>query len=154
MKKVLFRWRFLIFAFFLASAGTSSGQTMAVFSADSPLQSSKRALEELDRGNAADVWDFASSVMQSAVSREDFVKTVRADRLEVGSVSSRIWLSISQAEYPADNVQGQPPGSYMNVSYISMTSTGIKVRELASLRLEADKTWRISGYVLQKPSKE
>ena len=139
---------------FLAGSLNASAETSNFISADAALLESEHALEMIDKGRSADVWDASSSVMKGSVTREDFASSTDTDRLQSGPIKTRTWLSVSQVQYTPENPQGQPPGSYMNIAYLSLNSLDKKFRELISLRLEADRTWRVSGYVLQQPSKK
>lgn len=149
---ILRHWRWVAGVFLIANSLNAFAGAVDFISADAPLLESEKALEKIDQREAADVWDASSPVMKNTVSRDTFAMSVDADRLRSGPIKTRAWLSVSQVQYASGNHQGQPPGSYMNIAYLSLNSQDKNFRELISLRLEADRTWRVSGYVLQQPS--
>lgn len=102
-------------------------------------------IQLVDAGKVSEVWDGASSVAKGAVTRDDFVRQISADRKQLGAPGERQQMAVTRAAYAAG---GQvPAGNYLNVVYATKFANAAEpVRELVSFRLDEDNTWRVSGY--------
>src|SRR5690606_30176280 len=96
----------------------------------------------------AEVWEGASAVAKSVVSKGSFINQVASDRQKLGAPSERKQVGVTRAAYAAG---GQvPAGNYINVVYATKFANAPQpVRELVSFHLDNDKTWRVSGYSLR-----
>ena len=107
-----------------------------------------QVIELVDQNRIAEVWEGASVVAKSVVSKDNFVHQVASDRQKLGAPSERKQVGVTRAAYAAG---GQvPAGNYINVVYATrFANTPKPVRELVSFHLDNDKTWRVSGYSLR-----
>ena len=107
-----------------------------------------QVIQLVDQNRTAEVWEGASVVAKSVVSKDNFVRQVSSDRQKLGAPSERKQVGVTRAAYAAG---GQvPAGNYINVVYATrFASTPKPVRELVSFHLDNDKTWRVSGYSLR-----
>ena len=62
------------------------------------------------------------------------------------SSSCRVWIDVSRREF--SGTPALPAGVYVNVGYQTTFANGKTARELVSFRLDEDKSWRVTGYVL------
>ena len=163
--------RFILFAASLASTGValarqpaSPAPAPATVLQQQQLTSEQRAqiarqnaemskaaglvIQLVDQNKGGEVWDGASSVAKSVVTKNNFVQQVSADRQKLGVPVTRAQVAVTRAVYAAgDQV---PAGNYINVVFATkFTSAPEPVRELVSFRLDEDKTWRVSGYSLR-----
>ncbi|UKE72032.1 DUF4019 domain-containing protein [Xanthomonas graminis pv. phlei] len=114
-------------------------------------QAGLRAAQLVDAGRSGELWDGASAVAKKAVAREAFVRQVDADRARLGALLGRGVASVARVQYTAGSQV--PPGVYVNVSFPSRFANAPQpVRELVSLRLDEDKTWRLVGYHVGPPT--
>jgi hypothetical protein len=106
-----------------------------------------KAAQMVDQNQIGELWDGASSVAKGAVTREEFVRQLTAERQKLGAPATRQQVAVTRAAYAAG---GQvPAGNYINVVYATTFAGAPQpVRELISFRLDEDKTWRVSGYNL------
>lgn len=114
-------------------------------------QAGLRAAQLVDAGRSGELWDGASAVAKKAVAREAFVRQVDADRARLGALLGRGVASVARVRYAAGSQV--PPGVYVNISFPSRFANAPQpVRELVSLRLDDDKTWRLVGYHVGPPN--
>nr|WP_254461430.1 DUF4019 domain-containing protein [Xanthomonas sacchari] len=113
-------------------------------------QAGLRAAQLVDAGRTGELWDGASAVAKKAVTRAVFVREVDAARARLGALLGRGVASVARVQYAAGSQV--PPGTYVNISFPSRFANAPQpVRELVSLRLDEDKTWRLVGYHVAMP---
>lgn len=102
----------------------------------------------VDQNKTGEVWDGASAVAKSAVTRESFVQQIASDRRKLGAPVTRTRVATTRAAYgPGDQV---PAGNYINVVIATkFANVPDPVRELVSFHFDDDKIWRVSGYSLR-----
>lgn len=112
------------------------------------IKASTQVVQLVDQNKIGEVWDGASSVAKSLVTKDNFVRQISADRQKLGAPATRKQVAVTRAAYAAG---GQvPAGNYVNVVYATQfANTPQPVRELVSFHLDEDKTWRVSGYSLR-----
>lgn len=104
-----------------------------------------RAAQLVDAGRSGELWDGASEVAKKAVTREAFVRQIGAERARLGALVGRGVASVARVRYGAG--AQVPAGVYVNVSFPSRFANAPQpIRELVSLRLDDDRTWRVVGY--------
>ncbi len=107
-----------------------------------------QVIQLVDQGRIGEVWDGASAVAKSVVSKDNFIRQVASDRQKLGAPVERQQAGVTRAAYAAG---GQvPAGNYINVVFATrFANVPQPVRELVSFHLDNDKTWRVSGYSLR-----
>ena len=111
-------------------------------------QAALQVMQMVDANRIGEIWDGASATMKGLVTRDDFVKQITLDRNKLGKLATRGQPAVSRSQFPAG--AQVPEGLYLNVSVPTTFANSPKpVRELVSFRLDADKTWRVSGYSLR-----
>ena len=100
----------------------------------------------IDNGQIGQVWDQASDVAKQSVTRDQFVKTIEADRAKLGKMNSRKVASVTRSVSRGGKL---PAGMYVNVNFATQFGNNTKpTRELISFHLDNDKKWRLSGYTV------
>lgn len=138
-------------------AAASPGQATSQLTADQQAQAAKQnqqmvqaalqVAQLIDQDKIGDVWDGASDVAKKIVSRDAFVKQISADRKALGAVQARTARAASRTQSKGGST---PAGLYFNVVFATQFSkTHQLVRELVSFHLDADRTWRVSGYTVR-----
>ncbi|HEY0198681.1 MAG TPA: DUF4019 domain-containing protein [Rhodanobacter sp.] len=117
-------------------------------------QVAAQVAQAVDQNKAGIVWDNASNVAKSVVSKNDFVRQITADRAAVGPVKSRKFAgesaSLSDGRTTTKGVTATPAGTYISVAFATQFGTNPQpVRELVSFHLDTDQKWRVSGYTLR-----
>lgn len=107
-----------------------------------------QVIQMVDQNKLPEVWDGASAVAKSVVTRDNFVKQIAADRQKLGAPATRKQMAVTRAAYAAG--AKVPAGNYINVVYATKFANAPQpVRELVSFHLDTDKVWRVSGYSLR-----
>lgn len=111
-------------------------------------QAAGQVIALVEANRTGEVWDGASQVMKRAVSREEFVKQISAQRAQLGATQTRGQAAVSRSQFPAG--AQVPQGFYINIATPTRFANAPQpVRELVSFRLDEDKVWRVSGYSLR-----
>lgn len=112
-------------------------------------QAALQVMQMVDQNRAGEVWDGASAVMKQAVTRDEFVRQITADRTALGAVSGRANPTVSRTQGGQEG-GAVPAGLYINVASASTFANQPQpVRELVSFRLDEDQVWRVTGYTLR-----
>jgi hypothetical protein len=105
-----------------------------------------RVVLAIDAGQAAKLWDEASTVTKKSVARDAFVAGINKGRQPLGKIATRNWLSIRRQ---FGDGQALPSGMYASAEFLAEAAGKPPVRELVSFRLDEDGTWRFAGYAVQ-----
>lgn len=141
MKHAFAKWT--VAALFAAAATLAHAQPGT--SADELLSDADHALQELDSGSYAAVWDGAAAFVKQKMSKQTFIDQMRFAHQRVGTVSHRGWASVERIQFTHD--AAMPDGLYANVDYTTTLATGKTLYEKLSFRLEDDGKWHLTGYV-------
>ena len=107
------------------------------------------AIQMIDQGRAAELWDGATPATRNRVTRTDFTSQVSRSRSTIGAPQMRTWVAVNR-QVVAD-ADPDTAGQYVSVEYESRFANKPEgsVRELVSFHLDQDRIWRFSGYVLK-----
>ncbi|WP_322024267.1 DUF4019 domain-containing protein [Burkholderia sp. BCC1977] len=114
-------------------------------SADELLNDANTVFRQLDAGQFADVWANAADFVKTRIKQDQFVADVRRARQSVGVVQHRGWAQLVRIQYTQRN--DLPDGLYANVDFATTLTTGTKMYEKLSFRLDSDGHWHLTGYV-------
>jgi len=108
-----------------------------------------QAIQMVDQGKIGELWDGAAPATKKRFARPEFVRQVEASRAPLGAAQQRTWVSVNRQMVANDDAD--VAGQYINVEYETRFANAANrlVREMASFRLDASGTWRLSGYVLR-----
>ena len=110
-------------------------------------QASLEVASMVDQNKIGEVWDGASSIAKQANTRADFISRISADRAQLGAPTSRKLIAITRTQSKGGKV---PAGNYVNVNYATTFAKAKQpVRELISYHLDADNSWRVTGYTVR-----
>lgn len=127
----------------------------APFSGDVFIRGAMVALQTLNRGGAAGVYDGASATMRRAISKEQFLASANASNARAGEVTSREWTRVDRlfVEAPASGGAAPPvpPGLYVTVHLVAIGAGGQAHVEQVSFRQDEDHSWRLSGLTTFAP---
>ncbi|MDH6592427.1 hypothetical protein M2165_002316 [Variovorax sp. TBS-050B] len=137
-----------IAAVFFAVAGPAAAQDVEP---SDMVRGGMQAIQMIDQGKAGELWDGATAVARKRVSRSDFAASVTRNRASLGTPTQRTWVGVNRQV--VTDPDPETAGQYVSVEYetrFSSQPAGIQ-RELVSFRLDNDRVWRFSGYVLRQP---
>lgn len=126
---------------------TSSGAAAQQIELDNKIaQAALQVAELIDQNRAGEVWDGASALARSHVSRDDFVQQAMTDRQAVGAPVARRLTSV---KYQEGDGRALPVGLYASADFTSQFARAQQgIRELVSFHLDSDGTWRVTGYAV------
>jgi hypothetical protein len=131
-----------------ALAGAAAAAAEDVEASDM-VRGGMQAVQIIDQGKAADLWDGATPATRKRVTRTDFVAKVSRSRSPLGTPLQRTWVAINrQAVADPD---AETAGQYVSIEYETRFSNKPDgtLRELVSFHLDRDRIWRFSGYALR-----
>jgi len=109
-------------------------------------QAATEVTQGLDKNKAGEIWDNASQIAKKAVTRDDFVRHVTAERKALGAPVARHVINVS---YRRGDGKEIPAGIYANVTFATTFSDSKKpMTELVTYHSDDDHVWRVAGYVL------
>ena len=107
-----------------------------------------RLVRVIEQGDIGALWDAASALVRTSVSREAFVASLTTQRRALGRGAGRRWSAIRiDRPRPGGTL---PPGTYAMLEFSSrLGEDGVSFRERVTLCLEDDGVWRLTGYQAQ-----
>jgi hypothetical protein len=114
--------------------------------ADAAAQSAAVAwLVLIDAGNYSASWNAASSLFRQHVSQSQWQTAAAGARVPFGALKSR---KLQSATFTR-SVPGAPDGEYVVVTFASSFENKASAMETVTPMLDADGTWRVSGYYIR-----
>jgi hypothetical protein len=130
-----------------AAAQAATHQTAAgTIDPNAIRDAGQRVAAAIDAGQAAKLWDEASTVTKKSVARDAFIAGINKGRQPLGKIATRNWLSVRRQ---FGDGQALPSGLYASAEFLAEPAGKPPVRELVSFRLDEDGTWRFAGYAVQ-----
>jgi len=115
----------------------------------SPEQSAQQAAESwlglTDAGKYAESWNQAGELFRSAITKDQWVKTIHAVRDPLGKLLSR---RLRSAEFTT-TLPGAPDGQYVVIQYETVFEKKKAAIETVTPMLEKDGKWHVSGYYIK-----
>jgi hypothetical protein len=132
---------------FFALAISSSARAPQTRSKPEDLakQSAATWLALIDAGKYASSWQDAAKTFKAHVTKKQWENALRASRSPLGALQSR---KLQGATYKT-SLPGAPDGQYVVLQYESSFEHKQSAIETVTPMLEADGTWRVSGYFIK-----
>lgn len=108
-------------------------------------QSAEKWLALVDSGKYAESWDEASELFKSAITKEQWQKTLKSTLGPLGKLQSR---KLKSAIF-AKSLPGAPDGEYVVIQYDSSFENKKSAVETLTPMRDKDGTWRVSGYFIR-----
>lgn len=99
----------------------------------------------LDEGKDEQSWQQAAKPFQAGITKDKWIESIKSVRKPLGKCKSRDLLS---ATYTT-SVPGAPEGQYLVIQYEAAFENKQQAIETVTPMLEADGTWRVSGYFVK-----
>lgn len=108
-----------------------------------------QAIQMIDRNEAGELWDGATPATRKRITRTDFASKVARSRAPLGGPQQRTWVAVHRQV--VTDPDADAAGQYVSVEYETRFGNTPErtLRERVSFRLDADRTWRFSGYVVR-----
>lgn len=120
---------------------------------DSAEQAARQRAREwltlIDGGNYSESWATASSIFQAATGKTQWERALEGGRAPLGELTSREFRA---AQYKTSLV-GAPAGQYVVVHFDTTFAQKPRAREIVTLTLAPDESWKVAGYFIETPNK-
>jgi hypothetical protein len=103
----------------------------------------------IDRGDYFESWTRSSAIFRAATGKTQWQRSLDGRRAPLGEPTSRQFRA---AQYEA-SLPGAPAGQYVIVHYDTAFSDNPHAREVVTLTLEPDESWRVAGYFIDTSGK-
>jgi len=90
-------------------------------------------------------WDSASALFRTAVSKEDWEKSLNAARTPIGALETR---EMAAAEF-STALPGAPDGEYVVFQFNSSFEHKATALETVTAMKDTDGAWRVAGYFIK-----
>jgi ketosteroid isomerase-like protein len=114
-------------------------------SADELLNAARGALRLAEGGKLGELWDDASHLLKSRVSRHEFVEQTSRTLQSRGPLATRDWSSVAII-HQTQASSAVPVGRYANVDFSARSTSGFAASERVSFVFE-NGAWRFTGYI-------
>lgn len=109
------------------------------------VEASEAWLALVDAEKYAESWDAAASLFRGAIGKDDWVKLMVGNRKPLGKLVSRTFFA---SKYMT-SVPGAPDGQYVVIQFKTVFEKKAQSIETVTPMLDADRTWRVSGYYIK-----
>ena len=106
------------------------------------LHSARSWLAMIDQGNYAESWEESADLVKNAVTRDDWIQSMKGARIMFGGLVTR---SLKSTEY-ATMLPGAPDGHYVVIQFETSFEKKESAIETVTPMLDSDGHWRVSGY--------
>jgi hypothetical protein len=108
-------------------------------------KSAEQWLALVDAGSYAESWKTAAGLFQAAVPQDQWGHTIAAVREPLGDLVSR---QLKSAQY-TKSLPDAPAGNFVVLQFDTSFANKKEAVETVTPRLEADGTWKVSGYYIK-----
>ena len=112
---------------------------------DLAIQSSSAWLALNDSGKYGDSYDQTAQLFKKGVTRDQWQRSIHAERDELGRVLSRAPKSANYTK----SLPGAPVGDYVVIQYASSFEHKQSAIEIVTFLLDVDGKYRVSGYSIK-----
>lgn len=112
---------------------------------DAAVAAAEAWLKMTDTGDAAGSWQASAEFFRTAVTQDQWTKSLAVARAPLGGLVSR---AVKARTYTT-RLPGAPDGEYVVVLFRSSFSNKQSAVETVTPMLDPDGTWRVSGYYIR-----
>jgi hypothetical protein len=110
----------------------------------SAVSASASWLSLVDEGKYSESWDQAAGYFRNAVTKDQWVASLKAVRTPLGKIVSR---KVKSKTYTR-TLPGAPDGEYVVIQYETQFENKKSATETVTPLLDKDGKWRVSGYYI------
>jgi hypothetical protein len=129
----------------------ATAQDTAGATPDNAERSARRCAREwltlIDRGEYSESWTAASAIFQAATGKARWQRALEEGRAPFGELTSRQFRAAQYETF----LQGAPAGQYVIVHYDTTFAAKPRTREIVTLTLAPDESWKVAGYFIETP---
>ncbi len=112
---------------------------------DAAQKSVEAWLDLVDEGRYDESWEEAASLVKTAVTKDDWGRSIASARSPLGKLVSRTVKSRTYAE----TLPGAPDGRYVLIQYDTTFENKKSAIETITPMMDSDGRWRVSGYYIK-----
>ena len=135
--------------FFLFFVALSPAWGEDVVNQDQKIKAAQTVAESwltlTDVNKTNETWDSASPLLQSAITKEQWQKSLQAARGPLGELKSR---KLKTATF-AKSMPGAPDGEYVVIQYETVFANKAAALETITPALDKDGKWKVAGYLIK-----
>jgi Protein of unknown function (DUF4019) len=139
------RWIVILTIVILGSLGFACFLHADPWAEKAALTSSRAWLSLVDQGKYSESWDQAAEYFKNAVTREQWLASLKAVRTPLGKVVVR---KLKSKKY-ARSLPGAPDGEYVVIQYETQFEKKKSAIETVTPMFDKDGQWRVSGYYIK-----
>lgn len=109
------------------------------------LRAAAEWLSQVDAGNYTDSWASAAAYFRAAVPQDHWIASLGAVRVPMGAQISR---KVKACQFET-TMPGAPDGQYVLIQYDTVFANKKSAVETATVMLETNGVWRVSGYFIR-----
>jgi hypothetical protein len=109
------------------------------------ISASHAWLSLVDGGNYAEGWNQAAGFFKDAVTKEQWLNSMRTFRVPLGKVVAR---KLKSKQY-TKTLPGAPDGEYVIIQYETQFEKKQSAIETVTPMLDKDSKWKVSGYYIK-----
>lgn len=98
----------------------------------------------IDGNDLAASWQQAAGLFKASITQQQWLDALHRARTPLGKLQSHTLTSA----VPAHTLPGAPSGNYVVIQYASRFDNRATAMETVTPQLEADGSWRVSGYFI------
>lgn len=149
MTRMICMTRLMLAAALLWSSFTGPAAAQDLVEPSDMVRGGMQAIQMIDQGKAGELWDGATPAARKRVTRADFSSQIARNRAPLGAPQQRTWVSVNRQV--VTDADADTAGQYVSIEYETRFASKPDAiqRELVSFRLDGDRIWRFSGYVLR-----
>ena len=135
-----------LLAFALAAVATPA-LAQAVPNPDTFVAFATQVASNIDRQQAALVWDRSSPMLKGNIPKDRFLARVLDKQQRNGTTVSREWQSVVRSQVAATNDQNGPQTPMVTVTFVVTTNRRLSFNEVIQFVLGQDKLWHTAAYL-------
>ncbi len=135
----------ILFIFVVCMALSSNSDAGEEQAKQEALKSAQKWLKFVDDGDYGESWNDSAVLFQKAVSKENWVKTIKGVRPPLGKAESR---KLESATYMTE-LPGAPDGEYVVIQFYTVFSNKANAIETITPMKNPDGKWKVSGYYIK-----
>jgi len=123
----------------------SIGATPVQDAEDAAQKSAEAWLDLVDEGRYDESWEEAAALVQAAVTKDDWGRSIASARRPLGKLVARTLKSRTYTE----TLPGAPDGQYVVIQYDTTFENKKSAVETITPVMDSGGRWRVSGYYIK-----
>ncbi len=140
-----FKLSLCIVGLVLSVSGCSKSPEGNPAAEEAAIEAAQKWLSLVDGGRYSESWEESAGYFRNAVSKDKWELTMKAGRLPLGALVSRV---VKARQYTT-SAPGAPDGQYVIIQFATSFENKGSATETVTPMLDEDGSWRVSGYFIK-----